>query len=125
MINFPRQVRLTRPEEFQHVFERGRHRRLSGQGLIARVRENGVQQARLGLAISKRNLKRAVDRNLVKRLARESFRRYQSQLPAVDIVILSQPSLLGMLNTDISKQLALIWQQVQRQYPSRAPIVTI
>ncbi len=124
-MDFPRHVRLTRPGEFQHVFERGRHRRLSGQGLMARVRENDVQQARLGLAISKRNLRRAVDRNLVKRLARESFRRYQSQLPAVDIVILSQPSLLGMPNSDISKQLDLIWQQVQRQYSSRPrPTIT-
>jgi ribonuclease P protein component len=92
---------------------------------MARVRENDVQQARLGLAISKRNLRRAVDRNLVKRLARESFRRYQSQLPAVDIVILSQPSLLGMPNSDISKQLDIIWQQVQRQYSSRPrPTIT-
>ena len=124
-MDFPRHVRLTRPGEFQHVFERGRNRRLSGQGLMARVRENDVQQARLGLAISKRNLRRAVDRNLVKRLARESFRRYQSQLPAVDIVILSQPSLLGMPNSDISKQLDLIWQQVQRQYSSRPrPTIT-
>ncbi|MEN9432970.1 MAG: ribonuclease protein component [Pseudomonadota bacterium] len=124
-MDFPRHVRLTRPGEFQHVFERGRHRRLSGQGLMARVRENDVQQARLGLAISKRNLRRAVDRNLVKRLARESFRRYQSQLPAVDIVILSQPSLLGMPNSDISKQLDIIWQQVQRQYSSRPrPTIT-
>ena len=118
-MDFPRHVRLTRPGEFQHVFERGRHRRLSGQGLMARVRENDVQHARLGLAISKRNLRRAVDRNLVTRLARESFRRYQSKLPAVDIVILSQPSLLGMPNSDISQQLDLIWQQVQRQYSSR------
>ncbi|MBK8452658.1 MAG: ribonuclease P protein component [Thiofilum sp.] len=116
---FPRQVRLTRPGEFQHVFERGRHRKFSGQGLMARVRENDVQYARLGLAISKRNLRRAVDRNLVKRLARESFRHYQAKLPAVDIVILSQPSLLGMPNSDIAQQLELIWQQVQRQYSSR------
>ena len=42
--------------------------------------------ARLGLVVPKRNAKRAVHRNLVKRLAREAFRHVCSQLPAYDLV---------------------------------------
>jgi len=45
------------------------------------------QTARLGLVVPKRNAKRAVHRNLVKRLAREAFRHVCSQLPAYDLVL--------------------------------------
>lgn len=43
--------------------------------------------ARLGLVVAKRFLKRAVDRNLVKRLAREQFRVLQSRLYTRDYVL--------------------------------------
>lgn len=43
--------------------------------------------ARLGLVVPKRNAKRAVHRNLVKRLAREAFRHVCSQLPDYDLVL--------------------------------------
>lgn len=43
--------------------------------------------ARLGLVVPKRNAKRAVHRNVVKRLAREAFRHVCSQLPAYDLVL--------------------------------------
>lgn len=45
------------------------------------------QTARLGLVVPKRNAKRAVHRNLVKRLAREAFRHVCSQLPPYDLVL--------------------------------------
>lgn len=47
---------------------------------------------RLGLVIPKRNAKRAVHRNLIKRLAREAFRHVCGELPAYDMVLrLSKP----------------------------------
>jgi ribonuclease P protein component len=45
------------------------------------------QIARLGLVVPKRNAKRAVHRNLVKRLAREAFRHVCTELPAYDLVL--------------------------------------
>lgn len=47
----------------------------------------GQDQARLGLVIPKRLAKQAVLRNLIKRLARESFRHLANALPGVDIVV--------------------------------------
>ena len=43
--------------------------------------------ARLGLVVPKRLARHAVLRNLLKRLARESFRGVQRRLPAVDVVV--------------------------------------
>lgn len=42
---------------------------------------------RLGLVVAKRLARRAVLRNLIKRLARESFRLARSQLPELDLVL--------------------------------------
>lgn len=43
--------------------------------------------ARLGLVIAKKLARRAVQRNLLKRLAREAFRHSRSGLPAYDLVL--------------------------------------
>ena len=43
--------------------------------------------ARLGLVIGKKLLRRAVDRNRVKRCIRESFRLRRSDLPACDLIV--------------------------------------
>jgi ribonuclease P protein component len=43
--------------------------------------------ARLGLVVGRRELPRAVDRNRVKRVLRESFRQTQAGLGEVDVVI--------------------------------------
>jgi len=52
------------------------------------ARENLTGSARLGLAISKRAAKRAVDRNRLKRIAREVFRK-QLDLPPLDFVVMA------------------------------------
>lgn len=116
---YPRTCRLTHPREFQRVFERGLHRRFSVQGLLARVRENEVAQARLGFALSKRSLKRAVDRNRIKRLVRESFRLHRHSLPAVDIVVLAQADIAQLDNAVILQQLTLLWQDLRKKYANR------
>ena len=53
-------------------------------------RPNARNIARLGLTISRRAAKRAVDRNKLKRLARESFR-MQRELPTWDFVVMAKP----------------------------------
>jgi ribonuclease P protein component len=53
------------------------------------ARANSADVARLGLTISRRVAKNAVDRNRLKRFARESFR-LQPALPACDFVVLAK-----------------------------------
>jgi ribonuclease P protein component len=49
---------------------------------------NGRPDARLGTAVAKKILRRAVDRNRVKRLIRESFRLRQHDLAGLDLVVM-------------------------------------
>ena len=77
---FPREARLRRPGDFTAL--RTSSGRAGGRCFHMRYRDNDLGHARLGLAISKRVSKRAVERNRIKRLLRESFRRVRHQLPA-------------------------------------------
>lgn len=53
-------------------------------------RPNNLAHARLGLVVSKKISKRAVDRNFIKRTVRELFRLHASELSHVDIVVRSR-----------------------------------
>ncbi len=80
-----------------------RNRRIADAGLFAEVLKNGKrlasgslvfkqqparQAGQLGLSIAKRHLKRAVDRNRVKRIVREAYRLGPESLQAIDLVVL-------------------------------------
>ena len=65
--------------------------------------------ARLGLIVGKRQLKRAVDRNRVKRVLRETFRVRRAILPAYDIVVQLADRPRG---ESVSGEAASIWPRL-------------
>jgi ribonuclease P protein component len=79
--------RLHTPAEFGRVFADAA--RSSDRFFTVLARPSGRSVARLGLTVSRRAAKRAVDRNKLKRLARESFR-HQPALPPWDFVVLAR-----------------------------------
>ena len=85
---FPRTYRLTKTDDYSSVF--GFRKAIKSRHFLIHYRlraADEAQQARLGLVIAKRFLRRAVDRNLVRRLSREHFRLLHDQLPARDLVV--------------------------------------
>lgn len=50
-------------------------------------RPNELGHARLGMVLAKRQFKRAVDRNRMRRIIRETFRLYSPELLALDVVV--------------------------------------
>jgi ribonuclease P protein component len=111
---FPRHVRLTQGSDFQRVFQFGK--RLHGQGLTVRVISNQQGFPRLGMAIAKKALRRAHERNRIKRLTRESFRHQQAVLPAVDIVVMCRTEIQAMTNAAIFQQLDGLWARLHQLY---------
>ena len=84
---FARRYRLTKTDEFSSVF--GFRKAIRGKLLMLHYqpRPDGLNDARLGVVVGKKLLKKAVDRNRIKRIVREQFRRERPSLPACDLII--------------------------------------
>lgn len=85
---FPKHYRLTKTDEFSSVFSFRKVLRSPHFLLHYRVRAvEEAQGARLGLVVAKRFLRRSVDRNLIRRLAREHFRLLRHRLKPRDFIL--------------------------------------
>lgn len=115
--HFPRSVRLLQAQDFKFVFAAAKPYRNRAFTLL--VRQNNLQHARLGLAISKKSARKAVQRNRLKRLVRESFRQWQKQLPNIDIVVLAKPEAVNMRNPEINKALEQNWASMKTNSVSK------
>lgn len=108
---FPRHVRLLSSRDFQAVF-RDKSSRSSDQRWTLLARPNTLENARLGMAISKRVLKNAVDRNRIKRIVRESFRCHQQELSGLDIVVMCRNEVKQLANEELFDSLNTHWQRI-------------
>ncbi len=110
MASFPRRARLLKPAEFKAVFAAGG--RNSERWLSALAKANDIGQPRLGLAVAKKTVPHAVDRNRIKRQIRESFRLHQQALPAVDIVLLTRPGCAQVDSEQLRQILERLWNRI-------------
>ena len=81
--DYGRHRRIVKTDEFSSVFRLRPAFRTEHFALYQRP--NALGHARLGVVVAKRLAQRAVTRNMIKRIAREIFRR--SALPGVDCII--------------------------------------
>lgn len=108
---FPRAARLLKASQFRQVFQRAR--RAADQHFTILARENGSHAARLGLAISKKQARRAVDRNRLKRLIRESFRHHKDDLHGLDLVVMARARALKAGNQELFAALDKLWDSLR------------
>lgn len=83
--SFPRAHRVLTKAEFDLVFQSGKSVRARTHRALFRFRDDG--ETRLGLIVPKKAFARAVDRNRIKRLIRDGFRRQRADLAPVDVVV--------------------------------------
>ena len=86
--SFPPQLRLKKPTEYKKVF--AKPVKSSDTYFTLLAIKNDFDHPRLGLAIAKKNIKKAVHRNVIKRAVRENFRIQQKNLGNIDIVVLAR-----------------------------------
>ncbi|MCH6548311.1 MAG: ribonuclease P protein component [Proteobacteria bacterium] len=106
---FTRETRLLDAGSFQRVFEKSQRSRDTLFTVLSRA--NGKKGGRLGLAISKKNCRSAVQRNRLKRVVRESFRLHQQVLGGLDVVVMSRAGASGASNRTLFDSLAGHWQR--------------
>ena len=80
-----RQAKIVKTDDFSSVFNL--RKRIASQHLVMRYRLNEANMPRLGLIVSKKTAKLAVQRNYMRRVLRDLFRLNQQQLPIIDLVI--------------------------------------
>lgn len=100
---------LKTKRDFDNVFTKNTKRHT--QFFVVYQSDNGLDNARLGVVISKRACKRAVDRNAARRVARESFRHIVRELPARDYVICARYSVANASKRELRQCLDQLWQK--------------
>lgn len=87
--------RLRKDKEFEKVFKNGKKLWIDSILLIM-YRENELNYRRLGVVVPKK-IKKATQRNKIKRWIRELFRRNKDWFPEnCDIIIIPHPNLLNL-----------------------------
>ncbi len=133
---FSAKLRLLQAAEFKNVFDAALYKvHQSGFMLLAlpaaalqKFPESNLVESnpsavmspldhpRLGLVIAKKKIRRAHERNRVKRLARESFRLHQAELPALDIILMAKADAQTLSNEVLHQQLNDAWRQLSKRF---------
>jgi ribonuclease P protein component len=137
---FPRSARLRTPQQFKGTFLAGRRlntnlfrmhvrlvehdpkRNVGPAPTLPEVPDGGKESgsmpiARLGVSISKRVSTKAVERNRIRRIVRDSFRSLRLKLPPGDYVLLAQREAAGVPNATLHDTLSTLWRRAAALKP--------
>ncbi len=78
-------------------------------------RPNRGDDARLGMAISKKHCRRATARNRLKRIVRESFRQHKAELDGLDVVVMNKPEAATAANRQLFDSLESHWLRCRKR----------
>ena len=110
--HFSKPLRLLKPKDFSHVFAKAE--KFANRNWTLIVRPNDLLHPRLGLAIAKKQLARAVWRNRVKRIAREAFRQHKEDLSGYDIVVLGRSGMQDIDNDTLHKSFLHLIRKIRK-----------
>lgn len=111
MAGLPPATRLCRAADFAAL--RNAPGRIPARHFLLRWGNSAVGHARLGLAVSRKVSKRAVVRNRIKRVSRESFRLVRDRLPAVDIMVIALTSAATASRQALRVDLDVAWRELR------------
>ncbi len=114
--SFGRDKRLLTSRQFSAVFD-SPSGKAPGKCVLLLARDNGLDHPRIGLVIGKKAVRLAVERNRIKRIARDSFRLHQDLIGALDIVVIARKGLGDLENAELHQQFVKLWKRLMRQRP--------
>jgi ribonuclease P protein component len=111
---FSSNFRLTTSADYKAVFDETSIR-VSTKSILLLAKRNDLDHPRLGMVVAKKNVRKAVQRNRIKRNIRESYRTNKSQLAGLDLVLLCRNGIDKLDNRFIRTSLADLWTQLTCQ----------
>jgi ribonuclease P protein component len=109
---FSRAARLRDEKNFRDLISVGE--KISTPYFFIRHHSNDHEAPRLGIVVPKKTFRRVVDRNRLKRIARESFRRAASRLPARDILVYYLAAALKAEGVVLARSLRECWGRMSK-----------
>ena len=93
-------------------------RKLKGRLAVIHVIAGRSAESRLGIALTRRLVPRAVDRNRLKRMAREAFRRHPVKHAGLDCVVALRGTFEASHAAAVAEEVRALFDQLAR--PARA-----
>jgi len=104
--------RLRKTDEYSSVF--AFRKAVRGRFFVLHYRPAGVSTARLGVVVAKKLVRRAVQRNFIKRMAREAFRHLREKLPPYDMVLRLNAKIETASRAELRAELQQLFQRLPR-----------
>ncbi|WWO97162.1 MAG: ribonuclease P protein component [Candidatus Dasytiphilus stammeri] len=111
---FPKILRLNNSKKFREIFQINQS--LSMREITLFYQKNFLEYPRIGICISKKVIKKAHERNRVKRIIRESFRLHQHYIKNIDFIIIIKQNFINKNNHYIIKILKILWNNCLFMY---------
>ncbi|QJR80977.1 ribonuclease P protein component [Alteromonas pelagimontana] len=110
---FSRELRLLTPSHFTYVFDDATPAVSPSFTILAR--KNQLESPRLGITLAKKRIRKAHERNRIKRLIRESFRHKVTGLPHVDIIVIGKSGADKLSNEEVYATLDKLWKKLAKR----------
>jgi ribonuclease P protein component len=117
---FTRQQRLLSAKEFAVVFADA-PLRASHPSFLILARNNHLGRARLGLVVPKKHVRKANMRNRIKRVARETFRKEQHKLAAIDAIVLARRGADTVPAEQLTSIFTGLWKRISKRAIAPSP----
>ncbi len=116
MPTLPHTAKLSQPDHYRRVFNSPEYKVSSGAFLLLAT-PGATKTSRLGVVVAKKNIRRAVRRNRIKRLVREQFRHHPFD-ESIDLVVLARPAADQMDNPGVWQELDRLWRALGQKVRS-------
>lgn len=107
---FPRQQRLVTQAEFNTLFDQSN--RVNYRFLTVLFKKNNHLYGRIGLIVGKRIAKKAVTRNKIRRVIRESFRSQQKKFTGMDMIVIARKHCDKLSKQKLREGIDRLWEKL-------------
>lgn len=114
--DFPKSKRLLTSRDFQNVFQQVAVKAGTAELFLLASPSVGSAGARLGFIIARKQVKKAVDRNRLKRIWREEFRMLHNDYPDLDIIVMTRKGAHQLSRQAVHKAARYLLQKLKKRY---------